>query len=280
MIPLLLTSFARVPQANAQAYNVANWVVDTNLQVAPVSVANAYPITTFVNGTNPAVRLYQFFANSTIGDTPTTLSLDNVGDRLTLSGTAVFTGGGAGASQDYGNVQWRIGLFYKGDRNPPPQTQGTNWLGYFIGAGSGTTTSPLYERANPNTGMYASGTGASINWNGSGPGSGTNFSPGTYNFLLNIERSDANQLTFNFSITGTNALGQLYSVTGANLLDTSPSTMAFDRVGMLCGASLSALEIRYENLQVLYAPIPEPSVLALTATGLAGLALWRRRRNG
>lgn len=272
-----LSNIACVQLANAQVYSVLNWMVDTNMQVAPVTVVNAYQTTTFVNGTNPAVRLYQFFANSTIGDTPTTVSLAYVGDQITLRGTAIFTGGGSGTAYDYGNVQWRIGLFYKGDRNPPPEIHGTNWLGYFIGAGSGTTTSPLYERADPNTGMYASGTGATINWTGAGPGSGINHSPGTYNFLLNIERDDVNQLRFNFSIIGTNALGQLYSVSGTDLLDTTPTTMAFDRVGMLCGASLSALQIRYDNVEVIYRPVPEPSALALGAIGLAAVALWRWR---
>lgn len=257
--------------AGAISYDVSNWVVDTNGATRAISVSQSGPTTTFVNTTNAAAPVSQFFGNSTIGLSPTTLTLANIGDAISLTGTATFTGGST-----YGNTQWRIGLFYR-DNRPGVNTgiQGTNWLGYMMGAGQGTA-STFYERNDPNTGMYASGTGASAAGSGNNPG--VNFDAGVYNLSLNILYSAVNTLQFNFSIIE-QAGGSGYSSISATINDVSPTTYSFDRVGMLSGGSVNATQIKYDNLVVNYTPVPEPSSLALAGLGLAGWIALRRRVN-
>lgn len=255
--------------AGAISYDVANWVVDTNGATRAISVSQAGTTTTFVNATNAAAPVSQFFGNSTIGLSPTTLTLANVGDSISLTGTATFTGGSA-----YGNTQWRIGLFYRDNRTGVNTgIQGTNWLGYMMGAGQGAASS-FYERNDPNTGMYASGTGASVFGSGNNPG--VNFDAGVYDLSLSILYSAVNTLQFNFSIIE-QAGGSGYSSISATINDVTPSTYSFDRVGMLSGGSVNATQIKYDNLIVTYTPVPEPSVLALAGLSFAGLVALRRR---
>jgi hypothetical protein len=262
-------SLLTVLNAAAVSYGVSNWVVDTSGQTRAISVGQIGTTTSFVNATNAAVAASQFFGNSTIGSSPTTLTLANIGDQISLTGTATFIGGGT-----YGNTQWRIGLFYRDNRlGVNTGIQGTNWLGYFVGAGQGTASS-FYERIDPNTGMYASGTGASVALSGNNPG--VNFDAGVYDLTFNILYSAANTLQFNFSIIE-QAGGSSYSSISATITDASPSTYSFDRVGMLSGGSVSATEIRYDNLTVNYTPVPEPASLALAVLGLAGVIGFRRR---
>lgn len=255
--------------ASAISYDVANWVVDTNGATRAISVSQAGTTTTFVNTTNAAAPVSQFFGNSTIGLAPTTVTLANIGDSISLTGTATFAGGSA-----YGNTQWRIGLFYRDNRlGVNTGIQGTNWLGYMMGAGQ-LTASTFYERNDPNTGMYASGTGATPFGSGSNPG--TNFDAGVYDLTFNILYSAVNTLQFNFSIIE-QAGGSSYSSVSALITDASPSTYSFDRVGMLSGSSVNATQIKYDNLTVTYTPAPEPSSLVLVVGGFAGLVLRRRQ---
>jgi len=265
----LVASLMAPTIAGAISYDVSNWVVDTNGATRAISVSQSGTTTTFVNTTNAAAPVSQFFGNSTIGLSPTTLTLANIGDTISLTGTATFTGGSA-----YGNTQWRIGLFYRDNRlGVNTGIQGTNWLGYFIGAGQGAASS-FYERNDPNTGMYASGTGATVAGSGNNPG--VNFDAGVYDLTFNILYSAANTLQFNFSIIE-QAGGSSYSSISATMTDASPSTYSFDRVGMLSGGSVSATEIRYDNLAVTYTPVPEPASFALAVLGLAGVVGFRRR---
>jgi len=255
--------------AQAISYDVANWFVDTNGATRAVSVSQVGTTTTFVNTTNATAPISQIFANSTIGLAPTTVTLANIGDTISLTGTATFTGGSA-----YGNTQWRIGLFYRDNRlGVNTGIQGTNWLGYFVGAGQGAASS-FYERVDPNTGMYTSGTGATVAGSGNNPG--VNFDAGVYDISLSVLYSAINTLQFNFSIIE-QAGGSGYSSISALITDASPSTYSFDRVGMLNGGSVNATQLKYDNLTVTYTPAPEPSSLALVALGFVGWGLRRRQ---
>jgi hypothetical protein len=250
----------------AQTHEVSNWAVSLSGQTRAIAVSQTGPTTSFVNATNGTVAASQFFGYSTIGAAPTTLTLANVGDQISLSGVVSFFGGSPN-----GNSQWRIGLFSEGARSDLG-TPGFNWLGYFFGPGH-NTASTFYERTDPNSGMYASGTGAV------GAGSGNN--PGSiiaantaYDLNFNILRSGLNELQFNFSFA---RQGGGYTSTSALITDATPTTFSFDRVGMLSGSSLNATEIRYDNLVVTYTAVPEPTSLALALLGLAGAVGFRRQ---
>jgi hypothetical protein len=262
----LVASLLLPASAGAISYEVSNWVADLNGQTRAIAVSQSGTTTSFVNATNPASPASQFFGNSTIGAVPTTLTLASVGDQISLSGVATFNGGSPN-----GNTQWRLGLFYRDGRDQGG-TEGLNWLGYFMGAGH-NTASTFYERNDPNTGMYASGTGAVGAASGNNPGA-VNLANVGYDLSFNVLRSGVNELQFNFSIV---RQGGGYSSISSLITDSSPTTFAFDRVGMLSGSSLNATEIRYDNLTVTYTPVPEPSSLVLAALAWAGLVAFRRR---
>lgn len=190
------------------------------------------------------------------------ITLTSVGDSITLSGSATFTG----AALTPGRNQFRWGLF---DVNGSANDLG--WLGYIANQGGGTSGAQTFERSNPTSGTYISLiTGATqVGSDATAPGTGINFSTGTYDFLLTLERV-ATGVQIDSSIIRTSDSQQfgLYS-----FLDTTPQTYDFNRVGFLVGGNLDADQVQFTNIDV----IPEPGAAFLGSLGL--LALLRRRRN-
>ena len=244
-------------------YGVTNWVVDVNGGgvAAPVNGPN-YTVFGDTTGTiNNAANNFQ--ASSSIAPGARAITLTNIGDAVTLSGT-VSLGNSVG-----GNIQYRLGLFYKGASSTP-----TNWLGYWFGNGVLSGGTPiLNKRDNPNTGSYASLTGSSNIGSTNGPG-GMNFGDGIYTVLLSVQRPTTNTLLIQWDLISQN-LGN-YDIEGITL-DTSPNTFSFDEVGMLSGGSLGAEFITYTNLTVTYnaaIPNPLPKLLGITPQGTDAQLSW------
>ena len=162
-------------------------------------------------------------------------TLTDVGDKITLSGSATLTGMISG-----GVRQFRWGLY---DVNGSADING--WLGYFATQGSGTTVGELYERNSGNTSAYFSGTGVSTT-GGSAPGTGISFADGTYSFSLIIEKT-ATGLQINSAITRSSDSQDFGSV---SLLDTTAQTSTFNRVGFLIGGTLDADQVQFTNIDV------------------------------
>jgi hypothetical protein len=167
------------------------------------------------------------------------ITLANTGDRITLTGSATLTGIASG-----GVRQFRWGAY---DFNGSGDT--TGWLGYFATQGSGTTVGELYKRNSGNTSTFFSGTGVSTT-GGTAPGTGTTFSDGTYSLSLAIEKV-ATGLQINSTITRTSDSQDFGSV---SLLDTSPLTSTFNRVGFLIGGALDADQVQFSDIDVAFTP--------------------------
>jgi len=190
-----------------------------------------------------------------------------VGDTLTLSGGVTFSSLVTPQAD-----QFRFGLY---DVNG--QSGGTGWLGYMAsnsGASAGPTYSRLWERNNPNTGSFGSGTGATAVANVNASPSNTSFASGTYTYSLTITRV-ATGLEVDWTLIGTS----LSSSVSGSYIDTTPQTYTFNRVGFFTGGSLNAAQVNFSNVDLTYAPVPEPAVLGLAIGGLAlCFARPRRRR--
>jgi hypothetical protein len=180
------------------------------------------------------------------------IELINVGDKLTLTGSATLTG-----IAPNGIRQFRWGLY---DVNESPDVNG--WLGYFATQGSGTTKGELFERKDPNTTQFfAGGTGnVSVNFTqGTAPGTGVNFVDGTYSFFLSIElMPDGVQV---HSSIKRSSDGQDFGT--VSLLDTTPLTYTFNRVGFLIGNALDADLVQFSNIDATFSTINRLRVVLL-----------------
>lgn len=198
---------------------------------------------------------------------PTSHTLSTVGDSITLSGGVAFTNLNTPDAD-----QFRFGLY---DANG--QSGATGWLGYFAsnsGASAGPTYSRLWERGNPNTGSFGSGTGATVIGNVNASPSNTSFVSGTYTFSLTYTRT-ATGLDITWTLIGADVT---YSVS-KTVSDTTPQTYTFNRVGFFTGGTLDADQVSFSNIDVTYtSAIPEPSTFALALGGIACMMAVVRRR--
>ena len=196
-------------------------------------------------------------------------TLVNVGDSVTLSGSVTFSNLATPQAD-----QFRFGIY---DVNG--QSGATGWLGYFA-SNSGTSTGPTYsrlwERNNPNTGSFGSGTGATTIANVNATPSNTSFVSGTYSFSLAATKT-ATGLALTWTLINSNPATS--SVSGT-FTDTTPQSFTFNRVGIFTGGSLNASQVSFSNVDFTYASaIPEPaSWTALAGLAGAGFAAMRRKR--
>ncbi len=234
---------------SSQAALVTGWT--ELIGRTPVSnMGTASP--TLGNGTASSADAMQISAS--FGE----ITLANAGDKITLSGSATFTGIASASNQ------FRLGLL---DVNGSVDANG--WLGYFSTNGNDTTLGRLYERNNPNTGNYISTTSSTQIASAASPG-GFFFSDGTYNFSLTLERTAAGGLQIDSSLLRTSDSSQFAL---SSFLDTVPQSYDFNRVGFLIGDTLDADQVQFSNIAV----VPEPSVAFLGS--LAMLTLFLRRRS-
>jgi len=243
----------------AHAATVINWTktgasTSTNLNTASPTVGNA----TTDNADNETI-----YASLT-----STISLTNIGDKVTLSGSATLIGISPNGDAPYSN-QFRWGLY--NETGTPADTLG--WLGYVAGNGSLANGGNLWERDNPNTGGFASGIGATILTTAAAPATiltGGTIPGVTYSFNMSLERvatgMQINSSMIRISDSQQFALG--------SFLDTTPQTYNFNRVGFLMGGDLNADQVQFSNIDVTM--IPEPGTALLGGLGM--LFLLRRRR--
>jgi prepilin-type N-terminal cleavage/methylation domain-containing protein len=221
---LLLSAMAL--SAIAQTFAVTNWVID------PFSPSSTFGLTGANSSspcfTNNGVERGTLYANSPIG---ATLKLAKPGDTISCTGQVTLSGN---LNAD-GNLQFRLGLYYRGDN-----TTDINWLGYMFGNITGTgneATTGLYVRNNPNPGIYASGyTGNAMRPKCENVAYVPGWGSGTYNFSFSVTllpaschqiswKLAANQGTYSYTGTYTNRFA----------LTVPP---AFDQVGMMGGVAL------------------------------------------
>jgi arylsulfatase A-like enzyme len=186
------------------------------------------------------------------------ITLTNPGDKIVLTGSATMVGVTTGAEV------FRFGIF---NANGSGTTSG--WLGYFLRNGSGATAASVMERANPNTGTFASVTGAASI--GTAAVSATGPTSASYDFSITFERSAPAGMRITTSLKRTSDSAELAGLTG--VLDASALTFVFNRVGFLATTDLNADQIQLTNVDVAFIPAsvtppPAASAFAITEFGL------------
>ena len=238
--------------APAHADLVTGWTERTG--ATPVSNMGTASPTVGNGGTDSADSrsIYASFGTLTLA----------IGQKITLSGSATLSGINTGGT--FAN-QFRWGLYQ--ENGIPADTLG--WLGYFAGNGSLSTGGDLFERNNPDSNWYMTGTGASTIATATAPG--TVLTNDTYSFELILERVTGGIQIDSSFIRGSDS--QQFALI-ADVLDTSPQTYAFNRVGFLLGNDMNADQVQFSNIDVSVVPEPTASLAGLVC--LAGLL--RRRR--
>lgn len=198
-------------------------------------------------GTGNALQLTssdQTFLGTSGGFTPTTLT--QTGDSLTLS--LDFRAIGGSLSNNASGL--RFGL--------SDTVANLNTYAFVYGTGTSAGGNVLYypnsiAGGSGSTGLSAVGTDSSINDNTA------------HNLVFTITRTDTG-LDFSATIDGTNTF---------TASDTS-SNVFYDFSRVVLNTGNTTTDLRYDNVQVEFTPVPEPSSLALI--GLGGLCIFARRR--
>ena len=256
---------------SAQTYTPANWVNDPLGANANANYAVTGGTTTSPSYANNGTATGSLFGNSPIG---ATLTLVNPGDTIAFTGQVTL----AGNVNASGNVQFRVGLYDQGSASTD-----TGWLGYMIGNPTGAGGGGVYLRNNPNTGVYASGTGTTQPTIPAGSFTfATGWGADTYNFSLSVQLLSSTSDLLTWSLAGVTD-GYSYSGTYTDTTVSTEGGLSFDQVGFLGGGSTfnsasTSDVITFSNPTVTLTPAPEPSTLALAGLGLAAL-LRRQRRN-
>ncbi len=254
LIPLCLISVSALFLADTlSATTVTDWRRDTG-SAATSGLTTAAP--SIGNGTTTS-------ANATLlSSAIESVTLKNIGDSLTFSGTVTFEG--LGGTLQYG---FRWGLF-----NTNASANVNGWLGYYAENGSNDKPSRLWERTSANTKSWWSSNEAT-NIKGVAVTDNATLVDGSYSFNIRYELTAANTITISWSLVETSSPAN-YSVSGS-FSDDSPDTLTFNRVG-IGNAGFDASKISFANLQANYvAAVPEPSSLAWIC-GLAALAMTAR----
>jgi hypothetical protein len=247
-----LLSFA----TSASAAPLTSWTQDAGSISSGLNTAS--PI--LGNGTSDSADGQGIHAVSS------SFSLNTVGDSISLYGGVAFAGLATPQAD-----QFRFGLY-----NVNGQSSISGWLGYFAsnsGTSGGPTYSRLWERNNPNSFSYGSGSGATTISSANATPSNTAFASGSYTFSLTYTRV-ATGLQIDWTLLGTDVT---YSVSGS-FLDTTPQTYTFNRVGMFTGGGLNASQVSFSNISLDYTPVPEPAVTGLLLGGSLLFVLRRRRQ--
>jgi hypothetical protein len=254
--PASLIALAALMSSMAGATPVANWTERTG--DTPVSgLDTASP--TLGDGTPDSADAM------TIHATMPTVTLANVGEKVTLSGSVTLSGIVGLVSQ------FRWGLYdVNGSSND------TGWLGYMGNNGHGTNKAKLQERANPNTVWYMSSTGgANVDIALSASAPGTAFTADTYNFLLTLERT-AGGVRIDSSIIRSSDSQQFGLI---SFEDDTPETYSFNRAGFLIGDGLNADQAQFSNIDVSFTEPAGPAPRITSFVGLGG-GLWELTLEG
>jgi hypothetical protein len=245
---LLLTACTILTSGAASAATLSSWTATKTI----TNATTASP--TLGDGTNGGASAIMYASFPTI-------TLTNIGDALTLSGSFTIIGGVLGQEQAI-----RFGLF---DNNG--STTAMNWRGYLgTNRTAANNASSIFERANQTSGDFLGTTsGGAFLASTTGSSTGTPPVSGTFSFSETITKT-ATGVTMSFSLS---ELGG-FSWTATNT-DTTPNggvSIEYDRVGIGFSGTYSADQAVFSNITV----VPEPSAALLGGLGM--LALLRRRR--
>ncbi len=212
-----------VVSSPAQSYGPAAWVNDPFTPNANWTLTGANTTAPTYTHTGTAFN-GNLFGNSPIG---ATITLTNIGDAAICSGQVTLTGNVNAA----GNVQFRIGLFYKGSASAD-----TGWAGYMIGNPTANGGGGLYLRNIPNTGLYGSGTGTTQ------PSlTGTQFTSGwgsaTYDFYIAVTKIGVNSTLVRWKLEGLDPNNYLFAGRYTNNSTSTQGGFSFDQVGLLSGGA-------------------------------------------
>ncbi|BDS07080.1 hypothetical protein NT6N_21200 [Oceaniferula spumae] len=179
------------------------------------------------------------------------VTLANVGDKLTFSGTVDLVGITANNGGGF-----RFAIF-----NGPHDAA----TSYFVFAGTTSGPSRLYERTTAGTFVSNSGI-ASFQSSAANAGS---VDSGVYTFAISLERTAGGVQVDTLMNQGATEYATI------SYEDTTPLT-TFSGVGFLGTGNLNADQMAFSGVTVDFSPVPEPSSTSLL--GLGGLALILRRR--
>ncbi len=217
-----------------------------------------------------------------IGYMDSPLSLNAVGDRISLTFNMSFNDAAGMASSANDNL--RFALF---DLNGEAQvtidntaTAGTtdtdNLRGYWFGVRTSATGGSIRRRTDTGANPFANGTNPLL---GTPGGSAVTYS-GAINGVGG--QTYVGELTLIRTIAGVDLSG-FFGGNGAtnsfSFSDTSGSiTNGFQAVGFFNGSALNLDQMILQNVDVSYFAVPEPSAAALGFGGLLGLMIFRLER--
>lgn len=233
------------------------------------------PVIGTTSASSAASRIIGYF-------TPQTLV--NAGDRISLTFTVSFNDA---IGMTNGGDNFRYALFDTGGEATPATenivgngSDDTNaFVGYWSGVMTGVgTNGSLRERHDTgNNDMFANATGTlypaaiagtNVPFTGLVNGVGT---PTLYSGELTIEKT----------ATGVELSGGFSGNGGANtfsVAEATPISLTYGAVGFLNAGGISADQVIFQNVDVTYTPIPEPSSAALAGLTCMGMLASRRRR--
>ncbi len=221
-----------------------------------------------------------------------TFAAQTLGVGDTLTATFTFTTPATVTSSGGGGANFKIGLFDTTGHNlaqdftTTTSTEFNNLNGYMMDYDVSPTTSSTNITFRQRTDMtsstlLSSTTGYTII--GSGGGNSYSFAPNTsYTGVFSLTRTGADSLDLSGSLTqGTNLLSA-WSVSDASGIVSTIGAIGFHVNANIFGSSSTVGQpdngIDFTNIKIEYTAIPEPSALALTFAGLAGLMYTVRRR--